>query len=57
MLTHRNLVANVAQTLGALPATPDDVVMAVLPFFHIYGIQCMMNCGLRAGSTVITLPR
>lgn len=57
MLTHRNLVANVAQTLGAIPAAPDDVVMAVLPFFHIYGMQCMMNCGLRSGGTVVTLPR
>jgi acyl-CoA synthetase (AMP-forming)/AMP-acid ligase II len=57
MLTHRNLVANVAQTLGAIPAAPDDVVMAVLPFFHIYGLQVMMNCGLRGGGTVVTLPR
>jgi len=57
MLTHRNLVANVAQTLGAIPAAPDDLVMAVLPFFHIYGMQCMMNCGLRSGGTVVTLPR
>jgi 4-coumarate--CoA ligase len=57
MLTHRNLVANVAQTLGAIPAAPDDVVMAVLPFFHIYGMQCMMNCGLRSGGAVVTLPR
>jgi acyl-CoA synthetase (AMP-forming)/AMP-acid ligase II len=40
MLTHKNLVANVAQTLGAIPSTPDDRVMAVLPFFHIYGMQC-----------------
>jgi len=57
MLTHRNLVANVAQTLGAIPSAPDERVMAVLPFFHIYGMQCMMNCGLRAGATVVTLPR
>ena len=57
MLTHQNLVANVAQMLAGWPAEPDDVVMAVLPFFHIYGMQVMMNCGLRAGSTVVTLPR
>ena len=57
MLTHRNLVANVAQTLGAIPSASDERLMAVLPFFHIYGMQCMMNCGLRAGATVITLPR
>jgi 4-coumarate--CoA ligase len=57
MLTHKNLVANVAQTLGAIPSAPDEKLMAVLPFFHIYGMQCMMNCGLRAGATVVTLPR
>jgi acyl-CoA synthetase (AMP-forming)/AMP-acid ligase II len=57
MLTHKNLVANVAQTLGAIPSASDERLMAVLPFFHIYGMQCMMNCGLRAGATVVTLPR
>jgi acyl-CoA synthetase (AMP-forming)/AMP-acid ligase II len=57
MLTHKNLVANIAQTLGAIPSAPDERLMAVLPFFHIYGMQCMMNCGLRAGATVVTLPR
>ena len=57
MLTHRNLVANVAQTLGAIPSAPDERSCAVLPFFHIYGMQCMMNCGLRSGATVVTLPR
>jgi acyl-CoA synthetase (AMP-forming)/AMP-acid ligase II len=57
MLTHKNLVANAAQTLGAIPSAPDERLMAVLPFFHIYGMQCMMNCGLRAGATVVTLPR
>jgi acyl-CoA synthetase (AMP-forming)/AMP-acid ligase II len=32
-------------------------VAAVLPFFHIYGMQILMNCGLRTGATVVTLPR
>ena len=57
MLTHRNLVANVAQMLAGLPTEPDDVVMAVLPFFHIYGMQVMMNIHLRAGVPIVTLPR
>ena len=44
MLTHRNLVANVAQMLALRRAsTSDDVVLAVLPFFHIYGMQVLMN--------------
>ena len=39
MLTHRNLVGNVAQTLGAIQSASDERLMAVLPFFHIYGMQ------------------
>jgi 4-coumarate--CoA ligase len=57
MLTHRNLVANVAQTLGAADMREDETLIAVLPFFHIYGMQVLMNCGLRTGATVVTMPR
>jgi acyl-CoA synthetase (AMP-forming)/AMP-acid ligase II len=57
MLTHRNLVANVAQTLGAAEIREDETIVAVLPFFHIYGMQVLMNCGLRAGATIVTMPR
>jgi acyl-CoA synthetase (AMP-forming)/AMP-acid ligase II len=57
MLTHRNLVGNIAQLLTLLQLQPADSLIAVLPFFHIYGMQVMMNGGLRAGSTVVTLPR
>ena len=57
MLTHRNLVANLAQVHGAMPLDPDDVVVAVLPFFHIYGMQVILNLALRAGSTIVTMPR
>lgn len=35
----------------------DDVLMAVLPFFHIYGMQVLMNTGLRAGAAIVTMPR
>ena len=57
MLTHRNLVANIAQTLAALQLRSGDSLVAVMPFFHIYGMQVLMNCGLRAGATIVTLPR
>ena len=56
MLTHRNLVANVVQTLAVVPGG-DEVVAGILPFFHIYGQTAVMNCALRAGDTVVTLPR
>ncbi|HEX5614429.1 MAG TPA: 4-coumarate--CoA ligase family protein [Acidimicrobiia bacterium] len=57
MLTHRNLVANIAQTLGTVDLGADDAFVAVLPFFHIYGMQVLMNMGLRAGATIVTMPR
>jgi acyl-CoA synthetase (AMP-forming)/AMP-acid ligase II len=57
MLTHSNLVANVAQVLSGADITDDESFIAVLPFFHIYGMQVLMNTGLRAGVTIITMPR
>jgi 4-coumarate--CoA ligase len=57
MLTHRNLVSNIAQTLGAVTIHEDDAFVAVLPFFHIYGMQVLMNVGLRGGATIVTMPR
>ncbi len=57
MLTHGNLVANVAQVVSAADISEDETFIAVLPFFHIYGMQVLMNCGLRVGTTIITMPR
>ncbi len=57
MLTHRNLVANLAQFAPMWPYRPDDVVCAVLPMFHIYGMNVIMNLALASGSTIVTLPR
>src|SRR5215469_2696743 len=57
MLTHRNMVANIAQTLALAQFAPGDTLVAVLPFFHVFGLQLLMNCGLLAGATIITLPR
>jgi acyl-CoA synthetase (AMP-forming)/AMP-acid ligase II len=57
MLTHRNLIANLAQTQATLATEPEDVLIAVLPFFHIYGQTVIMNLGLRVGATIVTMPR
>jgi acyl-CoA synthetase (AMP-forming)/AMP-acid ligase II len=58
MLTHRNIVANVAQfTACAELVSADDVVIAVLPFFHIYGLVVVMAGTLHMGGTLVTLPR
>jgi acyl-CoA synthetase (AMP-forming)/AMP-acid ligase II len=57
MLTHRNLVANVAQVLPVANLRTDETMIAFLPMFHIYGMQVLMNCGLAAGCTIVTMPR
>jgi acyl-CoA synthetase (AMP-forming)/AMP-acid ligase II len=57
MLTHRNLVANALQMSVPAEFHENEVFDAVLPFFHIYGMQIMMNCGLAVGATVVILPR
>ncbi|GHH03286.1 4-coumarate--CoA ligase family protein [Streptomyces rubradiris] len=57
MLTHRQIATNLAQLDSAVPAGPGDRVLAVLPFFHIYGLTALMNGPLRKGATVVVLPR
>jgi acyl-CoA synthetase (AMP-forming)/AMP-acid ligase II len=57
MLTHANLVSNLCQMQDAFPISSDDTLIGVLPFFHIYGMTVIMNQGLRAGATIVTMPR
>jgi acyl-CoA synthetase (AMP-forming)/AMP-acid ligase II len=57
MLTHGNLVANCVQTEPCVDLREHEVVMAFLPFFHIYGMQVLMNLQLSVGATIITMPR
>lgn len=60
MLTHRNIIAQClaleAVTDAAL-IVPGGAVIAVLPFFHIYGIAAFLTCGLLRGARIITMPR
>jgi long-chain acyl-CoA synthetase len=61
MLTHRNLVANVQQTIDVFVRNPDQFAgrtcVGALPFFHIYGLTCVMLFGIRLGVNQILLPR
>ncbi len=57
MLTHRNLVANLVQLRVMLTVTGEDHIIAVLPFFHIYGMHVILNLGLWQGASLVTMPR
>jgi long-chain acyl-CoA synthetase len=60
MLTHRALLANLDQ-LAALddpPAlTADDVVLCVLPMFHIYALNATLGLVVRQRATIVLLER
>jgi long-chain acyl-CoA synthetase len=59
MLSHRNLRANTEQVRAWFPdADPGrEVMMAVLPFFHVYGLTVCLLLGVRLGAALVLLPR
>jgi 4-coumarate--CoA ligase len=57
MLSHRNLVANIEQFSIARSVLPGEWTVGFLPFFHIYGMNVLMNGYLGNGGSVVTLPR
>ena len=57
MLSHRNLVANIEQCIHAIRYKENEVALAALPFFHIYGMQVLMNGLLSNGVMTVTMPR
>ena len=56
MLTHRNLVANVAQIQPLAPLSPDETLIAAVPFFHSYGLTALLCAALRARSRLVIMP-
>jgi long-chain acyl-CoA synthetase len=58
-LTHGNLLANIEQ----MQANPyreqrsDDVTFGVLPFFHIFGLNVMLDMALHTGGAVLAVER
>lgn len=59
VLTHRNLVANAVQcrTWLLIHEDGEDRVMAVLPFFHVYGLTAAMNISVLIAAEMILLPK
>ena len=59
MLPHRALLANLEQGRQIDPPviTPDDVVLLVLPLFHIYGLNAALGAVAREGATGVLVER
>ncbi|QQS01955.1 MAG: AMP-binding protein [Austwickia sp.] len=57
-LTHRNLVANLAQLTPILTQNPvDHVFLTFLPFSHVYALTVTMNCALANRFALVTMPQ
>ncbi|XAR50428.1 Trans-feruloyl-CoA synthase [Bertholletia excelsa] len=61
MLTHKGLVTSVAQQVDGdnpnLYFHSDDVIMCVLPLFHIYSLNSVLLCGLRVGAAILIMQK
>lgn len=61
MLTHKSLITSVAQQVDGenpnLHFSTEDVVLCVLPLIHIFSLNSVLLCSLRAGSAVAIMQR
>jgi long-chain acyl-CoA synthetase len=58
MLTHANLSANARQIRYWLTSYRDgqEVLLCMIPFFHVYGMTAALNAALLFGATLVTQP-
>ena len=57
MLSHRNMVSNAIQCGEFLGVEQTDIVVAVLPMFHVFCMTVCMNTPISRGATVLVIPR
>ena len=59
MLTHANLSANVVQAAMMMPEAEEgsEVMVGVLPLFHVFAMAVVMNFSVKLGAKMILLPR
>ncbi|KAJ5260566.1 hypothetical protein N7478_012171 [Penicillium angulare] len=59
MLSHHNIVANVlmvASSVGTSYSWRDDKLLGILPFYHIYGLTCLVHQPLHRGIELVVIP-
>ena len=56
-LTHFQLYMNCTIAGGLFGARADDVTLAVLPFFHVFGLSSVVNVAIRFGGSLAIVPR
>jgi long-chain acyl-CoA synthetase len=56
-LTHFQLYMNCSVAGELFGYRDDDVALAVLPFFHVFGLSSVLNMAMRFGATMSVIPR
>ncbi|MDQ7026818.1 MAG: AMP-binding protein [Anaerolineae bacterium] len=56
-ITHGNLTTNLDDLYSAWGWQDDDILLHVLPIFHVHGLVVALHGALHAGATAIMLPR
>jgi long-chain acyl-CoA synthetase len=56
-LSHFQLYMNCTIAGQLFGARPDDVTLAVLPFFHVFGLSSVLNVSVRYGGALSIVPR
>ncbi|MER7606796.1 long-chain fatty acid--CoA ligase [Nocardioides sp. NPDC127503] len=56
-LTHFQLYMNCTVSGELFQVSADDVSLAVLPFFHVFGLSSVLNNVVRFGASLVLLPR
>ena len=58
MLSHRALVANIEQCRAWHAAMGEgDRILAIMPFFHVYGLTVVMGLAVASAMTMVLIPR
>jgi len=56
-LSHRNLVSNaVTLNIWAKSREAEDIMLAVMPFFHAYGLTAGMNVSIAGALSIVLIP-
>jgi malonyl-CoA/methylmalonyl-CoA synthetase len=57
MLTHANLASNAETLVSYWGFTADDVLLHMLPIYHVHGLFVALHCVLRSGAAMLFEPK